>query len=383
MWDVLIAGAGPAGSVAATLLARAGARVLLMDRARFPRDKLCGDSINPGALALLRRHTLSSWIETHGVPIDGMLVTGPGGVRIEGRYPAPMRARTVVRRDLDQWLLSEAIRAGVQFDERVAVRRPCVQQATTGDASMRVTGVVVSSGSGETTVPARVIIGADGRRSALAFGLGLARHPARPRRWAIGAYFEGVSGHSSLGEMHIRAGEYIGVAPLSGGLTNACLVARGERLTGARNPEHALRAAIERDPMMRERFREARIVTKPVVLGPLAVDAELSGLPGLLLAGDAAGFIDPMTGDGLRFAVRGAELAADAALEMLEKGTHDAHLTLARRRREVFAGKWRFNRLLRRIVDLPAAVRVAAWGATIAPAVVRSLVAVAGDCPDL
>ncbi|HEY7446249.1 MAG TPA: FAD-dependent monooxygenase, partial [Vicinamibacterales bacterium] len=63
MWDVLIAGAGPAGSIAATLLARAGARVLLLDRARFPRDKLCGDSLNPGTLALLRRLNVSAWID--------------------------------------------------------------------------------------------------------------------------------------------------------------------------------------------------------------------------------------------------------------------------------------------------------------------------------
>src|SRR5688500_1721758 len=67
-WDVVIAGAGPAGSITATLLARAGARVLLLDRARFPREKLCGDTVNPGTVARLRALSLAGWIETHGLP---------------------------------------------------------------------------------------------------------------------------------------------------------------------------------------------------------------------------------------------------------------------------------------------------------------------------
>ena len=73
-------------------------------------------------------------------------------------------------------------------------------------------------------LPAAVTIAADGRRSSLAFALGLARQPARPRRWAIGAYYEGVDGLAGIGEMHIRAGHYIGVAPLPGGVANVCLV---------------------------------------------------------------------------------------------------------------------------------------------------------------
>src|SRR5436190_18368780 len=74
--DVLIVGAGPAGSVAATVLARAGARVCIVDRARFPRDKLCGDTINPGTLARLRRLNLTDLIERRGLRVDGMRVSG-------------------------------------------------------------------------------------------------------------------------------------------------------------------------------------------------------------------------------------------------------------------------------------------------------------------
>ena len=76
MDDVLIVGAGPAGAIAATVLARAGVRVRLVDRTSFPRDKLCGDSLNPGTLAVPRRLKLSSVVERLGARIDGMVITG-------------------------------------------------------------------------------------------------------------------------------------------------------------------------------------------------------------------------------------------------------------------------------------------------------------------
>src|SRR3989441_6955884 len=99
MIDVLIVGAGPAGSVAATVLARAGARVRILDRAAFPRDKLCGDTVNPGTLALLRRLRMAEPIEAAGLPIDGMLLTGEG-VAIKERYPSGLQGRALMRRDL-------------------------------------------------------------------------------------------------------------------------------------------------------------------------------------------------------------------------------------------------------------------------------------------
>ena len=153
------------------------------------------------------------------------------------------------------------------------------------------------------------MIAADGRRSAVAFALGLARHPRRPRRWAIGAYFEGVTGLSDVGEMHVRHGHYIGVAPVPGGLTNACLVVsegRARSIGSAADRRPRSRRAPR--PIPRARFAAARRATPVTMLGPLAVEVDSAGVEGLLLAGDAAGFIDPMTGDGLRLALRGGEL---------------------------------------------------------------------------
>src|SRR6185503_7277086 len=107
MQDVLIVGAGPAGAIAGLVLARAGVRVRIVDRASFPRDKLCGDTVNPGTLARLQALGVADAIVACGLRVDGMVVTGEGGVSIEGRYPAGAHGRAIVRRDLD-WLLLQA-----------------------------------------------------------------------------------------------------------------------------------------------------------------------------------------------------------------------------------------------------------------------------------
>jgi len=393
MLDVLIVGAGPAGAVAAVVLARAGVRVRIVDRATFPRGKLCGDTVNPGALARLKALGLAADLEARGLPVAGMLVTGERGVAIEGRYPDGVVGRAIVRRDLDWLLLRGAIDAGCQFEAGVNVLGAVLADDKAGRA---VSGVTIgANGSGE-TLAARVTIAADGRHSTIAFGLGLARHPRRPRRWAIGAYYEnfinGVRRVSDpppdprltpgvLGEMHIRRGRYIGVAPLPGGLTNVCLV-RPSRPGDAdlRDPAALLFRELMRDPLLRDRAATARLVGPPVVLGPLAVDATGAGLDGLLLAGDAAGFIDPMTGDGLRFAVRGGELAAAAAMRALEHGWTGVHQQHAAARRAEFSQKWRFNRALRALVASPRAVDVAAFGARVAPVALRRVIEHAGDC---
>src|SRR5258708_40200056 len=108
MFDVLIVGAGPAGAVAGAILARGGARVCLVDRATFPRDKLCGDTVNPGTLARLEVLGLADDIEARGLRVDGMLVTGEGDVAIAGRYPFFQGGRALLHRHPVRSLLSSA-----------------------------------------------------------------------------------------------------------------------------------------------------------------------------------------------------------------------------------------------------------------------------------
>lgn len=371
MYDVLVSGAGPAGTVAAIVAARAGARVLLLDRASFPRDKLCGDTLNPGALAVLRRLGLGG-AYAGGLPIDGMIVTGEPAVRVVGRY-GDAQGRSIQRRDFDSALLDAASRAGVRIEERTLV------DAALLDTSRRepvVTGLSVKGRNGSVRISAPIVIAADGRYSRVSRALGLSRAAGRPRRWAVGAYFHDVEGMTSFGEMHVRRARYLGVSPLQGGVANACLVTTRP----GRGPlEAVLRAALAAEPLLRERFARARLISPPVCLGPLAVECDAAGAPGLLLAGDAAGFVDPMTGDGLRFALRGGELAAIEALRTLEHGAAGAHERLYEVRRREFGRKWQFNRSLRALVGSPLAVRAAGLGAALAPSVLHYVIRYAGD----
>jgi flavin-dependent dehydrogenase len=392
--------------VAGAILARAGVRVGILDRATFPRVKLCGDTINPGAVAILRRLGLLGDIERRGLRVGGMRVTGDG-VAIDGRYPDGVYGYAILRRDLDAMLLEHAIAAGCEFHPAVHVHGAIVDEEG-GRRTVR--GIALGERESAARLAAPVTIAADGRRSAIAFGLGLARHPDRPRRWAIGAYFENFESLSSgpprrsaldpaarddlpsrsslavtasegWGEMHVRRGRYIGVAQIPGGLTNVCLVKpSGPGDADLRDPEALLLRELARDSMLRDRAATAKLVSRPVVLGPLAVDVKSESIPGLLLAGDAAGFIDPMTGDGLRFAIAGGELAAAAALRALEHGWNGVHADLARARQRLFGSKWRFNRGLRALVASPRAIGAAAMAARLAPGVLRSVIARAGDC---
>jgi menaquinone-9 beta-reductase len=372
VFDVLIAGAGPAGAVAATLLARGGARVLVLDRARFPRDKLCGDTLNPGTLGILARLGLDA-AAAGALRLDGMMVTVADGVRVVGRYDA-LSGRALVRRTFDAALVSAATAAGARVEEGVLVDGAVTD---TSASVPSVAGLVIKGKDGRPLrIAAPVVIAADGRYSRVARALGISRAARRPRRWAIGAYFQDVGDLTSLGEMHVRPGHYIGVAPLPGGVTNACVVMPNP---SGRSMRELLLAALRADTQLRDRFAAARMVGEPVCLGPLAVDCDRAGMPGLLLAGDAGGFVDPMTGDGLRFALRGGELAALEALRALEHGSADAHLRLLAARRREFAHKWRFNRSLRTLVASPGAVRAAGYGAMVAPALLRRIIRYAGD----
>ena len=376
MDDIAIVGAGPAGALAGAILARAGLKVRLFDRSRFPRHKLCGDTLNPGALGVLSRHFDVTRLIESSDPIHGMVLTGPGGVRVRGEYGNQVAGRSITRKVLDEWVLQQAIAAGAQFEEGVSIRDVVIDDG-------RISGVVAGGNGHARMHPAKIVIAADGRHSTIAFGRGLAKQPQHPRRWAIGSYFKDVAEMTTLGEMHVRRGHYIGVAPVPGGITNACLVVPHDHGDAPiAEPMKALERVLHDDPELKSRFAGAKLVEPPTMLGPMAVDTNGAGEPGLLLAGDAAGFIDPMTGDGLRFAFAGAELAATVAQEVLSGRLpiDRAHIELANRRRSAFASKWRFNRALRKLVASPGNVSIAAATARVLPSMFTRMISYAGDC---
>jgi flavin-dependent dehydrogenase len=377
--DVVVAGAGPAGALAACLLARAGARVALIDRSRFPRPKLCGDTLNPGAVALLRRHVDVAPLAARATPIAGMLLSGPGPVFVRGRYQDGVTGLGVTRDVLDAWLVDEATRAGAALIDETTVAGP--ELAADG----RVAGVRLRHRSGSTSaVKAAITLGADGRRSRLGEACGLSRCAPSPRRWAIGAYFEGVTDLTTLGEMHVRDGHYLGVAPTADGRANACLVQpHAPGTTEWRTPDQLLASRLRADPVLGARFARALASTKAAVLGPLAIDTRTPGCAGLLLIGDAAGFVDPMTGDGIRLALASAELATATVADVLagRLAATAAYRRYARALAAEVGRKRAFNRIMRSLVASPRAVAIAARTAAIWPGPLRAAIRYAGDAP--
>jgi flavin-dependent dehydrogenase len=344
----------------------------------FPRHKLCGDTLNPGSLAILDRvagsagpsDSLGARVRARGLRTTGMTVTGPRGASVSADYPKGLAGVALSRRDLDLLLVEAAVQAGAQFEPAVSAQEPLLAAD-----EARVTGVRVTCRGATHSLHSRIVIAADGRGSRLASALKLARFATSPRRWAYGAYFGGVAGLSSRGEMHLRADGYVGVAPLPDAVANICVV---RSTTGSASPTQVIADAIAADSVLRERCAGASRLADVLVLGPLAVESLGAGCHGLLLAGDAAGFVDPMTGDGMRFALRGGELAAEAAIRELDSGAPSFAALAANRARE-FAGKWRINRALRSLVGSPRGLEAAALVARLWAAPVEYLIGVAGD----
>ena len=351
-WDAIVVGGGPAGSATALQLARGGARVLLLDRARFPRDKPCSEYLSPAATPLLSRldATLLPDIE-RAAPgrLYGMRVVAPDGTDVVGRFagqqrfPAPAAfGYALPRTVLDTLLLRAAERAGVQVEEGIPVAELLYDQGA-------VAGVVTAQGA----IRARVTIGADGLRSIVARRLGL-RHGGPPRRFAFTAHYRDVAGMQDRGEMHIGRPGYVGLGPVGGGVTTVALVLplAAARQRGAALRD-GLRAELQRFPQLAGRFDRATLARGVLATGPFAQWSRRAVAPGggALLVGDAADFFDPFTGQGLYSALRGAELAAATILTALGNAARgplpEALLSpYVAARRRTFAGKWMLERII-------------------------------------
>lgn len=379
--DVCVVGGGPAGSAAATFLARAGLGVTLVDRARFPRPKACAEYLSPEASRVLDALGVLPQVEAAGgAQLRGMIVRAPNGRRIHGEFAAAHgfrgfrdRGLALPRTTLDPLLLDTARAAGVDVHEGVRVT------GLVRDASGAVTGVDTSRGP----LAARVVIGADGLRSVVARRAGLARTSRFfPRRVALVAHYEGVDGIGAHGEMHVERQGYIGLADVGGGRTNVALVVPVRRAGGlAGDPEGFLTRWLASVPHLAARFTNARRVTPVLATGPFASAARAGWQPGLALVGDAADFFDPFTGVGIFAALQGAQLLAPFAAEAVRAGRGGASPLAGYEaaRHRAFAGKWRVERLIGLAVAMPSLLDRAATVLEERRDLADLLVGVAGD----
>lgn len=378
--DVVVAGAGPAGCATAIFLRRRGWDVLLLDAARFPRDKVCGDSVSPEGWRLLEDLGAADAVRALSPrPLLGMRLTSPDGTTFRGDYDGGSRPGFAVRRAaLDLALIGQARACGVEVREGTHVQDVIL------DAG-RVQGVLARPadappGSAE-PCPARVVVGAEGRRSVVARRLGLLSEHRRLRKFAVRGYWDAVEGLGDHGEMHVGGGGYCGIAPLSASAANIAFVLDQREMAAAGGDLEAFhrRALRERWPRVAERLEKARLCEPPRAVGPLALSAPRAWAPGVALVGDAAGFFDPFTGEGVTLAMRGAELAAEAIDAALRAGRAGDLSAYQRSRDAATRAKFRFNHLLQHAVARPWLANAVARRLARRPDLASRLVGIAGD----
>jgi geranylgeranyl reductase family protein len=371
---VIVVGGGPAGCAAAIFLRQRGREVLLLDEAGFPRDKVCGEGISPEAWRLLRLLGLDSSVRAlHPYPLRGMTLVAPDGTSFRGDY-RDRYGFAVRRRDFDHVLLRGARAAGVEVREET-------RATDLLSASGLLQGVVAEHAGLRETLTARLVIGADGRRSVVARRLGLLSVHPHFRKFAVRGYWEGVEALDERGEMHVAAGGYCGIAPLSPTRANVTFVVdqRAMREAGGGLEDFFRSSLCRRWPRVAERLAHATLLEKPRTIGPLALVARGVSGPGTLLVGDAAGFYDPFTGEGVTLALHSAEIAAEVGERFLAAGPASDLGAYDPLRHAATAAKFRFNRLLQTLVGHPRLANLAVHRLAARPDLSNRLVAVAGD----
>jgi flavin-dependent dehydrogenase len=317
-YDVLIVGAGPAGATVAAMTARAGLSTLVLERTQFPREKVCGDCLNPGAWKILDRLGVSEIIDR--IPsaklrwVEFLDLTGRP-IRFE--LPNAIRGERGIRRKLfDDALITHAIAAGAQ----VSFGSPVLK--VQNGSSWKVT-------TNEEVVQARFLVAADGRNSSVARLL--AEYPKTPTdRVAFQTHFwSDAEPHVTL---QLCQYGYLGLATIGEGLTNLCLVCR---------PQHA------------EQFRQEATRKFGLPAGhrwqsitPLTRRTIQTQHLNLMYIGDAARVVEPLTGEGILYALQSGMLAADAICAAVTDST-DPAVMYTRMHQKVYRHRLWVNKLAR------------------------------------
>ncbi|WP_326812567.1 geranylgeranyl reductase family protein [Streptomyces scopuliridis] len=343
--EVIVVGAGPAGSSAAYHLAAAGVDVLLLEKTRFPREKVCGDGLTPRAVHQLIRMGIDikapGWMRSRGM----RWVAGEHRVHIDwpglGSYPDFGLSRS--RHDFDDILARRAVAAGARLREGVKVTSPVTDRAG------RVTGVTAGAGAaagaaggaGEPAVyRAPIVIAADGASARLALAMGLQRDPNRQIATAARRYYRSPERSQDEylelwadlrypGNDHYLPG-YGWIFPMGDGRVNVGLGALPHRRYGNADLRAALDHWLARTPQawgLREENAEGPVRSAAL---PLGFNRHPLYTSGLLLVGDSGGMISPWNGEGIAQAMEAGEVAAErAALALaLPEGPRREHVLL-------------------------------------------------------
>ncbi|HSS19759.1 MAG TPA: FAD-dependent monooxygenase [Pyrinomonadaceae bacterium] len=358
-FDVIIAGAGPAGASAAIRLAGAGAHVLLVEEKKFPRAKLCGEFISPECLTHFKQlEVMESMTAAGGDALTETVFYSRRGhsVKVPSEwFKAGTPALGLSRSEMDQQLLQRARSAGVVVLEETHVSRLLLEKGI-------VRGIAARNGMSHQEFTALMTIDATGRTRALARHLDPASGGAKQQKplVAFKAHLSGARLANNTCEMYFYRRGYGGLNSVEGGLSNLCfIVASSDVRQLGSDPEVVLREIVKRNP------RAAYTLAEATTQSPwLSVSLEsfgrrtLAPAAGLMTVGDAAAFIDPFTGSGMLMALESGQVAAEAIagnLTQLRRGLAQQETASAYRTQyhQRFDSRLRIAGLLRRAAFVP------------------------------
>lgn len=323
--DVIVVGAGPAGAAAATALAQKGYDVLLLDRHQFPRDKTCGDAVPAGAIELLWRLGMREKVEKavergELYPLDGMLLVSPRGHELHAKFAHGAQGSdsyVAPRIYFDALIQEHAVASGAEFCQAQA-KAPIVENG-------KVVGVRAQFNGSVKEIRARLVVGADGVTSAIARNLRpkQEQHVDAHRAVALRAYIEDIEEFPHEVEFYLYKNILPGYAWIFPTGKNKANIGLGMRLDHFRKRKYSL------EKMLQD-FLAMPTIKKRLLRGGQLRDVSTWQLnfgsqkhmqhvfDGAILVGDAAGFINPLTGGGIHNALVSAELAAQIADEALK-----------------------------------------------------------------
>jgi flavin-dependent dehydrogenase len=381
--DVVVVGAGPAGAATAILLAEHGLHVIVLDRGSLPRPKICGEYLSPEAARVLDRLGVLKAVDVAGAAaIHGMRITAPDGTAITGHYrdvgawrPYRQHAMGVARETLDGAMVERVRALPVDLREHARVVDLIVEQGV-------VTGVRFADRDARVhDVRARLVVGADGRASVVAERLGC-RRPHALRRMALVTYVAGLESCRDLGEIFVDPPDYAILNPIAPDRVNLALVVPlAHAVRWSDRLDDFMVARVRQLPHLARRLAGATRVAPIRALGPLAHRVAPPKTGGVLLVGDAGGFYDPFTGEGVFTALRSAELAVATIVRALASGDVSARALAGyeRARREVFSGKERVTQALQFLIRHRRLANFAVRALARRPAALDALLGIFGD----
>jgi flavin-dependent dehydrogenase len=342
LYDLIVIGGGPGGTAAAITAARSGARALLVERGRLPRHKVCGEFVSPEALGLL-----SELLSAHerGLLEDAIGIPSARIFLDDRVLEAPMErtARSIARLDLDAALWRSAERAGVEAKQQASAHSilgsgPFVVRTSAGDFEAR--GVVDASGRWSSLKPA----GSNAR--------------TRQEKWiGVKAHFSESSASQSV-DLYFFDGGYCGVSPVrlrgqgEGRRINVCAMVRADVAS-------RLEDVFELHPALSRRAHQWQQCMPPISVAPLVLAKPETARNGVLLVGDAAGFVDPFVGDGISLALHSGALAARCLGPFFQEeiALPEAIDRYRRQYRRSLARVFRSSAKLRRMLRIPRLAR--------------------------